>query len=155
MHNLTRQELHKITCRRSVKIAVTGLLLLFAILPMFGKQSLRWYINLEEYISGDEALQKEKEGYQSIGGTLDEAKLGTLIDEIHQQITGKTTGSMEQDAALMLNDHMMKYQGLIRMIGEPLSDGRPYGEIRVFETLTSQDASSVYSNWRSCVEQRM
>lgn len=155
MDTLTRQELHKITCRRSVKIAVTGLLLLFAILPMFGKQSLRWYINLEEYISGDTALQKEKEGYRDVEGILDEAKLGSLMDEIHQKITGKTTGSMEQDAALMLNDHMMKYQGLIRMIGEPLSDGSPYGEIRAFETLTSQDASSVYSNWRSYVEQRM
>lgn len=152
MKALLHQEEKKIWKRKATRIAVVCVLLFIAIMPLLERNNTRFYISVNEYVTGKEAIEKEKEAYKQIEGTLDTTRLKESIQTIHSFVAGKTGGGMEASAALALNEQMAPYHTIMRIIGEPLStEKQSYGYVNVFEELSAQDAKDVYDHWKSYV----
>lgn len=151
MKDLLHQEEKKIWKRKTTQIAVVCVLFFIALMPIIERNNTRFYISVNEYITGKEAIEKEKEAYKKVEGELDTSKLMESIQVIHTYVAGKT-GEMEASASLVLNEQMAPYHTMMRIIGVPIArDKQAYGYVNAFEDLSVQDAHYVYDRWKDYV----
>lgn len=140
MRGLWKQELKKIVKRKTTIIGFLFLAILMISLPFFS--------------TSKEDVAQQKKDAQEFVGTMDEAYIEHVTNQMHKDLNGISKLGMEEIYQKAYVGKYKKYDYLYSTIGQVYSKDLNYGYVSIFDTIDGQVAKSYYSDWRKMASQK-